>query len=120
MVTKSLLLPRAIREARKNCGLTQAEMAEQLGVSQATISFWENGAETPALDNQVKLVKLMPDIFNLLAEQETNLLTRLYQLERAAYGESCSCERKGIAAPQRSTTGTPVPPSPADDKEEPK
>ncbi len=96
MVTKSLLLPKAIREARKKCGLTQVEMAMRLGVSQATVSFWENGTETPSLDNQVKLVSLVPDIFNLLAEQETDLLARLYQLERAAYGDSCSCERKGI------------------------
>ncbi len=104
MVTKSLLLPRAIREARKKCGLTQAEMAEQLGVSQATISFWENGTETPTLDNQVKLVNLVPDIFNLLAEQETHLLTRLYQLERAAFGDSCSCERKGIKTGNKEET----------------
>lgn len=102
MVTKSLLLPKAIREARKKCGLTQAEMADQLGVSQATISFWENGTETPSLENYLKLVNLVPEIFNLLAEQETDLLTRLYQLERAAYGDSCSCERKGITTQQPS------------------
>ncbi len=92
-----MLLPKAIRAAREKCNLTQAELAARLSVTQSTISFWESGIETPSLENQVKLVTLVPDIFEVLAEQEADILSRLYQLERAMYGDSCSCERRGIS-----------------------
>lgn len=36
-----------IREARRAAGLTQAELAERSGTSQATISAYEHGAKTP-------------------------------------------------------------------------
>ncbi len=97
MAQKSFLLPRAIRTARERRGWTQAELAEKLEVSQSTISFWERGVETPSLDNQVRLATLIPDIFELLAEQETDLISRLYQLERAFSGDRCTCDEKGIA-----------------------
>jgi DNA-binding XRE family transcriptional regulator len=37
----------SIREARKVLGLTQAEMAGQLGVSRMTIIRWEQGETKP-------------------------------------------------------------------------
>ena len=33
--------------ARKNAGLTQKEVADQIGVDQAAVSFWENGKTLP-------------------------------------------------------------------------
>ena len=33
--------------ARKRLGLTQKEIATQIGVDQATVSFWENGKSSP-------------------------------------------------------------------------
>jgi transcriptional regulator with XRE-family HTH domain len=36
-----------IRDARKRAGLTQAELADRSGTSQATISAYEHGAKTP-------------------------------------------------------------------------
>ena len=33
----------AILEGRQNCNLTQEQLAQQLGVSNKTISKWENG-----------------------------------------------------------------------------
>jgi transcriptional regulator with XRE-family HTH domain len=98
MSEKSLLFSHAIRTARENRGLTQIELAAQLEVSQTTISFWESGIKAPSLENQVKLVNLIPEIIDLLAEHEANLLSRLYQLEQAIYGNKCSCERRGISA----------------------
>ena len=35
-----------LQEVRKNKGLTQKELAEQIGVSDKTISKWENGNNT--------------------------------------------------------------------------
>jgi transcriptional regulator with XRE-family HTH domain len=36
-----------IRDARRGAGLTQTELAERSGTSQATISAYEHGAKTP-------------------------------------------------------------------------
>jgi transcriptional regulator with XRE-family HTH domain len=97
MVRTSLLLPRAIRNARRQHRWTQAELAQRLGVSQSTISFWERGIETPSLEHQVQLVTLLPEIFEQLAEKEMDILSRLYQLERAVYGRKCSCRGCGCS-----------------------
>jgi transcriptional regulator with XRE-family HTH domain len=43
-------VPDLIRDARRRAGLTQAELAELSGTSQATISAYEHGAKTPAPD----------------------------------------------------------------------
>ncbi len=96
MPQSSLLLPKAIRTARENRGWTQAELAEKMEVTQSTISFWERGVETPTLENQVRLATLIPDIFDLLAEQEADLIARLYQLERVVAKDQCTCEQKGL------------------------
>ena len=85
-------LPRAIRVARKKRGWTQKELARRLGVTQSTISFWENAVEIPALHHQVRLVEKMPDIMTALAMQELNLLDRLQTLERAVFDGKCGCE----------------------------
>ena len=36
-----------IRKLRKSAGLTQAQLAEKVGVSQATVSEWERGDYLP-------------------------------------------------------------------------
>jgi transcriptional regulator with XRE-family HTH domain len=92
MFQRSLLLPEAVRQARRRRRWTQVELAQQLGVSQGTISFWERGIETPSLEHQVQLVVLLPEILEQLARQELELLSRLYQLERAVSGGKCSCQ----------------------------
>ena len=40
----------SIAAARVNAGLTQAEMAEKLGVSKATIVSWERGKTVPKIN----------------------------------------------------------------------
>ncbi len=40
--------PARVRELRKRLGMTQMRMAEQLGVSFATVNRWENGKSKPA------------------------------------------------------------------------
>ncbi len=97
MTKRSLLLPRAIRRARQKRRWTQVELAQRLGVSQGTISFWERGVESPSLTHQVQLVALMPEIFEQLAKQHSEILSRLYRLERVVYGGKCSCSGCGCS-----------------------
>ena len=49
---------RFISENRKNQGLTQAELAEKLGVSNRAVSKWENGRSMP--DVSIMLPIKMP------------------------------------------------------------
>ena len=44
-----------LRDLRKEKGLTQEQLAEQLNVSQRTVSRWENGSNTPDLDILLQL-----------------------------------------------------------------
>ncbi len=46
-------LPEAIRERRVAAGLTQADLAKKLGITQATVSNWELGKTEP-LEKQLK------------------------------------------------------------------
>ncbi len=41
-----------VRSTRKALGLTQGQFAKLVGVSQITVSFWENGRSTPRMTQQ--------------------------------------------------------------------
>lgn len=53
-----LSLAENISELRKSAGLTQAQLAEGLGVSVAAVSKWERGAAVPELAMLVELAEL--------------------------------------------------------------
>ena len=44
--------------ARKNIGLTQKEVADQIGVAQTSVSFWENGKTLPRASLLSKIAAL--------------------------------------------------------------
>ena len=46
MFTKKMLGEK-IRNARKNCGLTQQQLGEKLGYKKTTICMWEHGNNEP-------------------------------------------------------------------------
>lgn len=46
-----------IKIARQRAGLTQRELAEQLGLPQSNIARWESGARQPTIDNFVEAVR---------------------------------------------------------------
>lgn len=46
-----------VREARRRAGLTQRELAELLGTSQAQIARWELGKTSPPFDRVVDAVR---------------------------------------------------------------
>jgi transcriptional regulator with XRE-family HTH domain len=47
---------KVLREARRRAGLTQAELAERSGTSQATISAYESGAKHPSVETLSRLL----------------------------------------------------------------
>ena len=60
----------SIKRQRKQANMTQAELAERIGVVQSAISQWEAGATAPRLDK----LKLMSELFgcaidDLVAEE---------------------------------------------------
>lgn len=46
----------ALREARRAAGLSQGELAERVGTSQATISAYETGAKQPSVATLSRLL----------------------------------------------------------------
>jgi transcriptional regulator with XRE-family HTH domain len=49
----------AIRELRKQLGLTQEQLAKLVGVKQATVSAWESGDAEPTMKNTRKLMAVL-------------------------------------------------------------
>lgn len=49
----------ALLEYRKNAGLTQKQLAEKLGVTQACIGMWEIGCRKPNIVTLKKLAKIL-------------------------------------------------------------
>ena len=47
----TVMIGRNIAEARKRAGLSQEKLAEKIGVTAQAVSKWENGHNTPDLDN---------------------------------------------------------------------
>lgn len=47
-----------IKEIRLQLGLSQAQFAEKLAVSQQTVSGWEKGAKTPRADKLIRIARL--------------------------------------------------------------
>ncbi|MDT2909667.1 helix-turn-helix transcriptional regulator [Lactococcus lactis] len=81
-----------IKKARLKSGLTQAQVAEKLGVSQAQYARWESGGRNPKDDTLEKLAEVfgvgtdtlkgrddgLEDIVNLLREHK---LTKVQKKE---------------------------------------
>jgi len=69
-----LLTPAQIRESRKALKLLQQELAERLGVAEATISRWETGMliQSRAMDNLLRAYFALPELRAALrgAEQD--------------------------------------------------
>jgi putative transcriptional regulator len=45
--------------ARKESGLTQAELARLIGCKKTTVSNWENGYAKPGLHKAIKLARIL-------------------------------------------------------------
>ncbi|AQW21100.1 transcriptional regulator [Lentilactobacillus curieae] len=47
-----------LKLARKNCGLSQKEVAEAMNISRQSVSRWENNRSYPEINNLVQLSQL--------------------------------------------------------------
>jgi len=56
MASSAAAVGEALRRAREQKGLTQAQVAKLVGKTQAAISFWESGRRSPHLNDLVELV----------------------------------------------------------------
>jgi Zn-dependent peptidase ImmA (M78 family)/transcriptional regulator with XRE-family HTH domain len=92
MDTPQSQLPARLRAAREACGLTQADVAQQLGVTPAAISYLESGARRVASVQLAKLARLYGrDIADFLAE-EFEPSTALRALFRTQLGQEARPE----------------------------
>jgi len=49
----------ALQRARRACGLTQRQLADAVGVSQATVSQWQLGESAPRVERIAELERLL-------------------------------------------------------------
>lgn len=62
-----------IRQARKNAGLTQAQLADKMGISAAGVAQWENDLRNPKIETIKKIaVALGVDAVDLYEEPVVN------------------------------------------------
>ena len=79
-----------IKEARRQCGLSQQQLAEKMLVSRSAVAKWEAGNGLPDVDNVKALAQLLNvSIDYLLGEgeaAETTVLREAYQLPDGTSG----------------------------------
>ena len=61
-----------ITELRKSKGLSQEELAEQLGVSRQSVSKWETGVSTPDTDKALAMSRIFGVTADFLLTGESN------------------------------------------------
>lgn len=57
-------IQKAIKELRKQYNMSQSDLADVLGVSNITISHWENGKSVPRYRYIAKMAEMSPDEFS--------------------------------------------------------
>jgi len=65
-----MTLAEKLKEARKNAGLTQIELAEKLCVSRQAITKWETGKGIPDVDNLKVISKVLNVSIDFLLDDE--------------------------------------------------
>ena len=84
----TVMIGRNIAEARKRAGLSQEKLAEKIGVTAQAVSKWENGHNTPDLDNLFLLADATGTSYRvILGDPEEGKW-----LEKAGRNSSCKPE----------------------------
>lgn len=76
----NMLLGEKLKEARKNIGMSQNEVAEKLMLSRQTISKWENNVCLPDLENFQRICKLYKVDFNTILSKDEEKI--IYNIEK--------------------------------------
>ena len=71
----NMLLGEKLKKARKNIGMSQNEVAEELMLSRQTISKWENNVCLPDLENFQRICKLYKVDFNTILSKDEGKFT---------------------------------------------
>ena len=74
--TKEVPIGERILLCRRRRNWSQADLADKVGVSLATVGRWETGATTPPNAQQVRIVQAMPELFASGAQEEDDAETR--------------------------------------------
>lgn len=70
------VFPNRLLKLRKDHGLSQKKLAQEIGVSQASINYWEKGERTPSVDAVQKIAEYFNiQITDLLRDANTDPLT---------------------------------------------
>ena len=79
----NMLLGEKLKKARKNIGMSQNEVAEELMLSRQTISKWENNVCLPDLENFQRIFKLYKVDFNtILSKDEGKIIYNIDKSEK--------------------------------------
>jgi transcriptional regulator with XRE-family HTH domain len=70
---ENMTLADKLKEARKNAGLTQSELAEKICVSRQAITKWETGKGIPDVDNLKVISKVLNVSIDFLLDDEEEL-----------------------------------------------
>lgn len=62
-----------IKKARTDAGMTQKELAQQVGVPYQTLQFWENGKRKPKIENIRKIADALNTSWYVLLGEEDDL-----------------------------------------------
>jgi transcriptional regulator with XRE-family HTH domain len=76
----------ALRDARVAAGLSQSELADRVGTSQATISAYENGSKQPSVATLSRLLAATGSRLTVARASQAVLEPSARQLKRAARG----------------------------------
>lgn len=86
----NMLLGEKLKKARKNIGMSQNEVAEELMLSRQTISKWENNVCLPDLENFQRICKLYKVDFNTILSKDEGKI--IYNIDKSEKEEDCQPE----------------------------
>ncbi len=65
----------ALKQARKEMGLSQEQLAKKLGVSKVAVCWYENGDRTPTLEHFVELANILNLSLDELSGREVTVVS---------------------------------------------
>ena len=80
------MLNKNIKELRIERGLTQAQLADQIGVTQGAVYFWEKGVNEPTAGYLIKMAELfgisVDELLSFECERTGEQSTRAVEMNR--------------------------------------